>query len=49
MDDVISIVLLILYIAGILALSAAVTWLVVRFSPSKSAKEERERAEKAKA
>ena len=45
MDDVISIVALILYIAGILALSAFVTWLVVRFSPSKSAKEERQQAE----
>ena len=49
MDDVLSIIALILYIAAILALSAAVTWLVVRFSPSKSAKEERERAAKAKA
>ena len=42
MEDVISIVELVLYIAAILALSAAVTWLVVRFSPSKSAKEQRD-------
>jgi hypothetical protein len=45
MEDVISIVALILYIAGILALSAAVTYAVVRFSPSKSAKEEKAQAE----
>ena len=45
MDDVISIFLLILYISGILALSAAVTYAVVRLSPSKSAKEARQQAE----
>ena len=44
MDDVISLIALVLYIAGILALSAAVTWAVVRISPSKSAKEERAQA-----
>ncbi len=49
MDDVISIVELVLYIAAILALSAAVTWLVVRISPSESAKAEREATEKPKA
>ena len=48
MEDVISIVELVLYIAAILALSAAVTWLVVRISPSEAAKEQRA-AEKAKA
>ena len=47
MDDVISIVELVLYIAVILALSAAVTWLVVRISPSEAAKEQKA-AEKAK-
>jgi hypothetical protein len=45
MDDVISLFLLALYITGILALSGAVTYLVVRFSPSKAAKEERQQAE----
>ena len=45
MDDVISLFLLALYITGILALSGAVTYLVVRLSPSKSAKEERQQAE----
>ncbi len=49
MEDVISLIALVLYIAGILALSAAVTWAVVRISPSKSAKEEQAQAEKAKA
>ena len=39
MDDVISLVELALYIAAILALSAAVTWLVVKISPSESTKE----------
>ncbi len=47
MDDVISIVELVLYIAAILALSAFVTWLVVRISPSEAAKEQKA-AEKAK-
>jgi hypothetical protein len=45
MDDVIGIFLLVLYISGILALSAAVTYLVIRLSPSKSAKEARQQAE----
>ena len=49
MDDVISIVELVLYIAAILALSAAVTWLVVRISPSESAKEQREAKAKSEA
>ena len=48
MDDLISIIALVAYIAAILALSMAVTWLVVRISPSESAKEQRA-AEKAKA
>ncbi|HEX2304427.1 MAG TPA: hypothetical protein VHH57_12440 [Gaiella sp.] len=40
MDDLISIVALVLYIAAILALSMAVTWAVVKVSPSESAKEQ---------
>jgi hypothetical protein len=48
MDDVISLVELALYITAILALSAAVTWLVVKISPSESTKEI-EAAEKKKA
>ena len=45
MDTVISLVELVLYIAAILALSMAVTWLVVKVSPSESAKELEEQAE----
>ena len=41
MDDVFGLVEFALYIAGILALSMAVTWGVVRVSPSESAKEQR--------
>jgi hypothetical protein len=41
MDTVISLAELILYIAAILALSMAVTWAVVKVSPSESAKEQR--------
>jgi len=43
-EDVISIVALALYIVAILALASAVTWLVVRISPSESAKAQREAA-----
>jgi len=43
MDDVISLVELALYIAAILALSMAMTWAVVRISPSKAAKELKEK------
>jgi hypothetical protein len=49
MDDVISIILLILYIAGILALSAAITWLVIRISPSESAKQQQAKSESSNA
>jgi hypothetical protein len=45
MDDVISVLLLLLYIAGILALSGSVTYAVVKLSPSKSAKEASQQAE----
>ena len=41
MDTVIGLVELFLYIAAILALSASVTWAVVKISPSESAKEQR--------
>jgi hypothetical protein len=40
MDTAISLVELVFYIAAILALSMAVTWAVVRVSPSESAKEQ---------
>jgi hypothetical protein len=39
MDTVISLVEFALYITAVLALSAAVTWAVVKISPSESAKE----------
>ena len=39
MHDIISLVELALYIAAILALSSAVTWVVVKISPSESTKE----------
>jgi hypothetical protein len=38
-EDLVSLVELLLYIAAILALSMAVTWAVVKVSPSESAKE----------
>jgi len=47
MDTVISLVELVVYILAILALSMAVTWAVVKVSPSESAKEQRS-AEEAK-
>ena len=40
MDNVISLVALVLYIVAILALSSAITWAVIRISPSESAKEQ---------
>ena len=40
MDNVISLIALVLYIVAILALSAAITWAVIRISPSESAKEQ---------
>jgi uncharacterized membrane protein (DUF485 family) len=45
-EDVVSILLLIVYIAAILGISMGVTWLVVKISPSESAREQR-RARKA--
>lgn len=41
MEDVLSLVELALYVAAILALSMAITYLVVRISPSESAKQQR--------
>jgi hypothetical protein len=43
-DTVISLISLVLYIAAILALSMALTWAVIRVSPSESAKEQRAKA-----
>ena len=45
MDTALSLVELVLYITAILALSAAVTWGVVKVSPSESAKEMEAEAE----
>ena len=44
MDTVLSLIALVLYITAILALSAAMTWAVIRISPSQSAKEQRAKA-----
>ena len=41
MDDVLGLVELALYICAILALSMAMTWAVVKISPSKAAKEQK--------
>jgi hypothetical protein len=49
MDDLISLVALVLYIAAILALSMAMTWAVIKISPSQSAKELEEKSESSKA
>ena len=49
MDTVISLLELVLYIVAILALSMAVTWAVVRVSPSESTKEQREAEAEGKA
>ncbi len=49
MDDVLSLIALALYIAAILALSAAMTWAVIRISPSESAKQQRAKSEPSKA
>ena len=49
MDNVISLIALVLYIAAILALSMAITWAVIKISPSESAKEQAETEAKGKA
>ncbi|HEY7380774.1 MAG TPA: hypothetical protein VH572_06155 [Gaiella sp.] len=41
MDDVLGLFELALYVAGILALSMAITYAVVKISPSESAKEQK--------
>jgi hypothetical protein len=40
MDTALGLLELVFYVAGILGLSAAITWVVVRVSPSESAKEQ---------
>ena len=47
MEDILSLIELTLYVAGILALSMAITYAVVRISPSESAKEQRAQAKRA--
>ena len=49
MDTVLSLIALVLYITAILALSAAITWAVIRISPSERAKEQRAKSEASKA
>ena len=49
MDTVISLLALALYIAAILALSVAITWGVIKISPSESAKEQQAKADGSKA
>ena len=45
MDTVIGIVELAFYIVGVLGLSMALTWIVIKISPSESAKEEKAQTE----
>ena len=49
MENVLSILELIVYIVAILSLSAAATWLVIKVSPSESAKQQRKVARDADA
>jgi hypothetical protein len=44
MEDLLGLLLLVVYITAILALSAGVTFLVIKISPSQSAKEQAEKA-----
>jgi hypothetical protein len=41
MENVLGILELVVYIVAILALSAAATWLVIKISPSESAKQQK--------
>ena len=41
MDDALGLLELTLYVIGILSLSAAITWVVVKVSPSESAKQQK--------
>jgi hypothetical protein len=45
MEDLLGLLLLVVYITAILALSAGVTFLVIKISPSQSAKEQASRGE----
>jgi predicted acyltransferase len=45
MDTVLGLIELALYVVGILALSMALTWAVIKISPSESTKEQRAKAE----
>ncbi|HEX5582205.1 hypothetical protein [Gaiella sp.] len=45
MDTVLGLLELALYIVGVLALSMALTWIVIKISPSESAKEQKAQAE----
>ncbi|HTK23484.1 MAG TPA: hypothetical protein VL264_04575 [Gaiella sp.] len=45
MDTVLGLIELGLYIVGVLALSMALTWLVIKISPSESAKEQKAQAD----
>ena len=45
MDTVIGLLELALYIVGVLGLSMALTWVVIRISPSESAKEQKAQTE----
>ena len=45
MDTVIGLVELALYIVAVLGLSMALTWIVIRISPSESAKEQKAQTE----
>jgi hypothetical protein len=45
MDTVIGLLELVVYVVGVLALSMALTWLVIKISPSESAKEQKAEVE----
>jgi hypothetical protein len=45
MDTVLGLLELVLYVVGILALSMALTWLVIKISPSESTKQQKAKAE----
>jgi predicted acyltransferase len=45
MDTVLGLIELALYVVGILALSMALTWAVIKISPSESTKAQRAKAE----
>ena len=45
MDTVIGLLELVVYVLGVLALSMALTWAVIKISPSESAKEQKAEVE----